>query len=377
MTLSTSIRDTAAALLRDCINRLSTPVAGVNGCHFDGREWHSRDDATTGFAPRYSVASGAAALWRFVPECPGRATLFQMATAATDHLLDTYSRDNGVLINNELESMFCGVELASIALDLGDALDAARRERWTAALERLVAFLIQNGNLADTDGTNPTGRNWYTNGNIELDELLLLALIHQLTGDARYAALYETQLAFLLDPAASDARWQGFGLTVTRQPQRADGSDGCGFLAEAEGVDGRRGWDPDYTMFQTNITARVFLATNDARLLRLLNLLVNQEFTRIDTATWQVDCTGGSRRNNKQPFWSNALAVLAFQGGRADLVRHVVPHLAVVAAEYRRFLSEGVLPPGLWRGTGTLLPDFLRSAAMAADATTTTTTELS
>ena len=62
-----------------------------------------------------------------------------------------------------------------------------------------------------------------------------------------------------------------------------------------------------------------------------------------------------------------ALAVAAFQGGRADFEPFVPSHLAKIDSEYRLHLAAGTLPPGLWRGIGTLLPDYLRSAVLAAE----------
>lgn len=372
MISASEIRETAATLLRDAIRQVSDPSVEPVRFFFDGREWQSQDNVAVGVAPRYSVAAGAAALWRLAPQCPevlvDRGGLLRMAVAATDHLLAAYAREDGSLVRSDSpEAMFCGVELASVVLDLGDALDAERRARWTRALVRLVDFLIRSGNMADEHGWNPLGRNWYTNGNIELDELLLLELVRQVTADDGYARLYENQLAFVLDPVSADPRWEGFGLTTTREPTRDDGSDGAGFLAEAEGGTGRRGWDPDYTMFQASIAVRIFLSNRDPRLLRLMNMLLNQELPRVDTATWIINCTGGARRNNRQPFWPNALAVAAFQGGRADFEPFVPSHLAKIDSEYRLHLAAGTLPPGLWRGIGTLLPDYLRSAVLAAE----------
>ena len=69
MISASEIRETAATLLRDAIRQVSDPSVEPVRFFFDGREWQSQDNVAVGVAPRYSVAAGAAALWRLAPQC--------------------------------------------------------------------------------------------------------------------------------------------------------------------------------------------------------------------------------------------------------------------------------------------------------------------
>src|SRR5260370_16671153 len=67
---------------------------------------------------------------------------------------------------------------------------------------------------------------------------------------------------------------------------------------------------------------RLFGVKGDQRVLRLMNLFMNQIRPRIDTTAWTLDTSGGSRHQDQHrmvSFNSPVLAALAWQGGREDL----------------------------------------------------------
>jgi hypothetical protein len=186
---------------------------------------------------------------------------------------------------------------------LGKRLDRKHRTEWTDALRGAVDFLQGNGNYE-----------WYTNGNIALCNATAAAVTWSATGDPRYETIYRHALSFAEDPPV--ARWPGRGLAMTKNPTRADGSDGAGYLTEAAG-DAKPGFDADYVQVQADFAAVIALVTGDPEAIRLTNLLVNELLPRVFRSTWLLNTSGGSRhpdRGRTVPFTTSALAILADRG---------------------------------------------------------------
>lgn len=219
----------------------------------------------------------------------------------------------------DIQTSFFALHLGLTLYILGPELGERRRERWTEALRGATEFLVANGNYA-----------WYTNGNIVLANAAVAALTWHATGDARYRTVFEEGLEFAMRPPAD--RWGGHGLVITKEPSRADGADGAGYLTESP-LNGNRGFDADYTQVQADIAATLAIITDNPDALRLTNLMINQIMPRVDRKTWQLDTSGGSRHpapNRTVPFTTGALTVLSARG-RGDLRKLVDPQSRAMA----------------------------------------------
>ena len=226
-----------------------------------------------------------------------------------------------------VNTMFVAAQLGTAYAYLKPHLGDDGRRRFTDSLKAAAEYLMRG------DVT------WYSNGNINLGYTEVLLLTWKARLD-RYRDAYSESLDFTLDPPKP--RWAGRGLQLTQAPARADGSDGRGYLAEASST-GPWGYDPDYTQVQADVASRMYLHHPEARTLRLLNLLTNQLRERVDSG-WRLDTSGGTRfpeAGRRVPLMTPALAVLAWKGGRRDLVDLVPSQFAAIRSHYPRSLTNG------------------------------------
>jgi hypothetical protein len=236
--------------------------------------------------------------------------------------------------DDEIETALFAAELAETYLVLGTSLDSPRQTSWRTSLTRAADYLVHNGNLT-----------WYSNGNINIHETVALALIAKITGSATYEANYTQSFDFTTNPPQT--LWPGFGLTYTKVPTKADGSDGSAYFAEAAPGE-TPGYDADYTQMQLDATSWWYLLTGDPAALRLENLLFNQLMPRVDTTKWTLDTIGGTRHpeaNRTVGFFSSGLSVLATRGGRTDLTGYLDSQLAATMAGYE-YLVDIINPAG-------------------------------
>jgi hypothetical protein len=215
-----------------------------------------------------------------------------------------------------------GVELGLAYIRLEPELDAETRSRWQQTLAGIADFLIQ-----DRDVT------WYANGNINSSYAAALYFAWRATGAQKYEEAYNAELEFLVAPPGR--LWEGFGLVITQPPTQADGSDGRGFLTEGSPP----GWDPEYSHLQLDFLAALYSASDDPRVLRLLNLILNQELTRVDTSTFLLNAVGGTRKSEQMVFTSAALPLLVIEGKRPDLAPLLPAAFARLSTEYRATLT--------------------------------------
>jgi hypothetical protein len=213
---------------------------------------------------------------------------------------------------------FFTVDLGVAYRELRGTLDQRTAGAWSAAIARAADYLIDSGNTS-----------WYINGNVNLRQTEVLWLAWSATHQQRFLDAYESEWSFTISPPRP--RWDGFGLHISRQPTRADGADGAGYLAESGG--GAPGFDPSYTDAQLATATDLYVLTRDSRYLRLMNLLFNQLRPRIDSS-WTLDATGGTRESYREPFMNQAVSVLAASGDRPDLVSGVSGQLRRVETEY-------------------------------------------
>jgi hypothetical protein len=124
---------------------------------------------------------------------------------------------------------FYPIELGQTILLLGDTLDATTKAAWVKSL-----LLYMNSYYLGYYYP------YYANGNIEIQNLLLVWLTGQITGDAKWTTQYANQYQVAVDPVAVQAATTGHnvnapgnGLVYTKVPTLADGSDGAGYLVES------------------------------------------------------------------------------------------------------------------------------------------------
>jgi hypothetical protein len=211
--------------------------------------------------------------------------------------------------------------LAVAYLELADSLPASTRDRWRDAVHRAAAWL------------EPV-LGFYVNGNINMGMTTFMYLAWRVTGDPTMLAAYRRSIDFTLAPG--DGRWKGYGLKTTRKPSAPDWSDGRGYLAEA-GQDGKPGFDPYYLTVQEAHAALLYAVSGSLRVRRVLNLLTNTLYARVDKRTWLYPVSGGSRRSVKGavvPLLTPGAATLVMSGTRADLGALAIRQTRRVGVEF-------------------------------------------
>jgi hypothetical protein len=265
-------------------------------------------------------ATGAAALYvltgRARPEFLSESKqTIEMAIATRQNADGSFT---GPPTNTEspgITTMFFGVEFGTVYRLLANSLSTEQRERWQRSLAAAANFLITHG---DTK--------WYANGNINLGYTEFLYLVWQATGEARFEQAYEESWVFTAHPPQS--RFPGGGWVTVAAPSREDGADGSGYLAETG--EGGTGFDPEYASLQLDMASRLYLLSHDRRALRLANMLVNLLMPRINTTTWLLNTSGGTRHTQEGRqvgFIASAFAVLGFAGLRPELTSYVLPQI--------------------------------------------------
>jgi hypothetical protein len=253
----------------------------------------------------------------------------------------------------ELQTIFFGVELGEAYLQLRGSLGRPRRQQWQQALANAAHYLIRQAGALT----------FYVNGNINLQITELLYDAWQATGAPDLRKAYDASWTFLLHPGPQH---RGFGLHITQPYHRPDGSDGRGYLAESAGSN--PGFDADYTQFQSDEAARLYVASRDPRALLLLNLLTNQLLTR-RTDAWLLDTSYGSRHPAPHrfiPFTTPGIAVLAWLGRRRDLRRYLPGQFQQVRLTMCGGLTYS--SANLYRAVGNEVSVFLVAAEQAGRA---------
>lgn len=342
--LSTTTRNATQQILTS----LQTRSGGSDPRYLTANVW--RDGSPDCLRCTLGPSVLAAARGRDLPVGNGYVSL---AISTMDVAVRDHQRPDGAFVpassgegGPSIQTVLTANELAWTYLMLGSRLDANHRAAWSSALTKASDFLIRNGDPA-----------YYTNGNINLAIAMNMDLTARVTGLARFQTVARSSLAFAVSPPQN--RWAGFGLHYTRNPTRADGSDGAAYLAESGG--GRPGFDPAYGLLQVDMAAMWFAVTGSPEAKRLTNLLYNQLAPRVRTADWTIDVGGGTRRTTpglRYGFNSAAPAVLALKAGRSDLVGLVKPQVTAVLLDYPK--ATAYVNPGLSYNYGVeLAPIYL------------------
>lgn len=161
---------------------------------------------------------------------------------------------------------------------------------------------------------------YYINGNFNvhlLNAYWFTAAASNAVDRPTYEDMYERALAFIMAPTPL-ATWAGYGFTIdTSGGPASDWSDRLAHLTETPGYVGPNptpNFDPYYSTLQLDLLARLFLVNRDYRISQLMNAISNKMEPLINTSTWVIDCTGGSRQNITQGYvmgWLQVSSLLA------------------------------------------------------------------
>ena len=228
--------------------------------------------------------------------------------------------------NDGVTTEFFGDELGIAYHELEPTLGTARAARWRTALVRASNYLRRE--VASV----------YVNGNINFGTALMFKLTAEATGSPHWNAMYRQELSFTLRPPA--AAGSGAGLHVMGVTTSTAGlMHASGYLAE-RGVGGI-GFDPSYTELQDDIAARLYAIDPDEQSVGLMDLLTNALLPRVDR-TFRLHTYGGTRHGAPDgviPFTTTALPILAFEGGRTDLLSRAIGQLARIRIEFGNALQ--------------------------------------
>jgi hypothetical protein len=261
--------------------------------------------------------------------------------------IDDYRLANGSFSGGSIPGAAFAIMLGLTYVQLAPHLDASTRSLWQEALAGIANYIVSNH-----DAT------WYANGNINCSYAAAFYFAWRATGEQRYLEDYDAELAFVVAPPAP--MWTGSGLIITEEPTEADGADGRGYLTEGSPP----GWDPEYSHLQLDWLSALYSVSADPRVLRLLNLILNQELTRVNTSTFMLDAEDGTRKSEMIPFTSAALPLLVTDGNRPELAPLLPAAFARLSSEYTetfRFTNHN-----FYRGVALWLVPVLLSTSGAA-----------
>jgi hypothetical protein len=315
----------ARALLRDQLTAASTKSSSTDPTYFSSGVWRNTDNscwrcdlgpAVAGAIQQRDAGFNDLKLRGYVRE-------------SIDTAISTYQKADGSMpdptgsSSTSVMTMFALSEIGTVRDEMLPALRRTTRQRWDTAIRAAADYLITKGELT-----------WYSNGNLNLLLAEDLYLTWKATGDARYLEAYSDEIDFVQRPGA---QFPGAGLVITRQPTRADGSDGAGYLTENGGLD----WD--YAQVQQDVLARLFTLTGDPRVKYLLNLITNKVMERVETRTWMLTTTGGSRHPQVRvvSYTTPALSILAGSAGRTDLASKAIAQFTATAKRFRTSMTNG------------------------------------
>ena len=272
--------------------------------------WQNGDDSC--WYCNLGPAVGAAYLSRTEP------AMREMAVDSFNTAIGEYREPNGSFEGGSIPGAAFAIMLGLTYMQLGSELDSATRALWQEALAGIADYMVSNH-----DAT------WYANGNINCSYAAAFYFAWRATGEQKYLEDYEHELTFVEAPPTP--MWQGSGLVITEQPTEADGANGSGYLTEGSPP----GWDPEYSHLQLDWLSALYSVSGDPRVLHLLNLILNQELTRVNPSTFMLDAYGGTRKNEMIPFTSAALPLLVIDGYRPDLASLLPAAFGRLSLEYR------------------------------------------
>ncbi len=308
---ATTTRRTVGAEYLKLTSEIVHGYASSSERYYSEGVWHNGDP--TCWYCNFGPAVGAAYLAETEP------AMFVVAVASLNRAIAEYRLPNGSFVGESpaIDSAAFGVLLGMAYVRLAPQLDPATLALWQEALAGIANYLSADRALT-----------WYANGNINASYAAALYFAWRATGTQKYLEEYNAELQFMVAPPGN--LWLGFGLVITQAPTQANGSDGMGFLTEGSPP----GWDPEYSHLQLDWLAALYSASDDPRVLRLLNLILNQELTRVNTSTFILDAMGGTRKNEMMAFTSASLPLLVIDRDRPELESLLPAAFTRLSSEY-------------------------------------------
>jgi hypothetical protein len=306
------IAQTVASQYRQLTREVVHGYASSSQRYYSGGVWQNGESSC--WYCNVGPAAGAAYLSRSEP------AMLPIAVDSFNTAIADYRQADGSFGNNAspaITSAAFAVMLGLTYVHVASKLDQATRSLWQQTLGGVADYLI-----------NDHAVTWYANGNVNCSYAAALYFAWRATGQQKYLDAYNAELQYLVAPTGQ--LWVGFGLVLTQQPTQTDGSDGSGFLTEGSPP----GWDPEYTHLQLDFLSALYSASGDPRVLRLLNLILNQELTRVNSTTFMLNALNGTRKNETMPFTSAALPLLVVDGARPDLAPLLPAAFARLSSEY-------------------------------------------
>jgi hypothetical protein len=325
----TSNADTSAATVESSVVSFMTQqnadYAGAIDGPFQNGVW------TTAVAGCWACANGGpatAAATLYVLTGHSNQTLLDEAEQTINTAIVTMQTPDGGFTPpagdqpENIATMFFGVEFGTTYHLLAPYLSAPTRLSWQASLAAAANYLIDSGNTT-----------WYSNGNINLGYTEFLYLAWQATGESQFETAYNASWSFTMDPPQD--KFPGSGWTVVTPPTSADGTGGAGYFTE-DGAGGN-GYDPEYSMLQLDVASRLYLLSGDSRALYVANMLLGMETPLVNTTTWTINTSNGTRHtepDRQVGFQTSAYATLGLEGNRGALKTDILPEFQMDATEY-------------------------------------------
>jgi hypothetical protein len=201
-----------------------------------------------------------------------------------------------------------GVGLDFLTGPLGEAIlylkpyvDSTTYNRW------VTNFLAAGDSLYNTkNGTVVPESDYYVNGNREAGELWGIYMMYLVSGRTqKWLDRYEAQYQYTTTLSVKAHEGVGgttYGFVTVVAPTQADGSDGKGYLIERTGgKDGHiigpdspstlDGYDPNYVSLCSQFLTRLYLHSNDVRILKIINMQYNMLLDRVNTGASAITST--------------------------------------------------------------------------------------
>jgi hypothetical protein len=297
--------------------------------HYSDGQWFAEGGIECWFC--YAAAGTAAGV--LYDEGVGGSEYKQVAIETTNATIADHQVASGVFEGGAgpaaINTAFYSVQLGLNYIELQDVLTPSTKSAWSASLAAAAHYLVESGQTT-----------WYINGNINLRMAEVMWLAWKITGDHYFDEQYEAEWAFTIAPPQK--RWTGYGLQESVVATDPDGANGAGYLAESDGE--APGFDPEYTMLQLDTATQMYVLSREARWLRLVNLMYDQliplvEVTSPPRSAWDLNATGGTRKNEDIPFTTPALYLLVAEGVRPELESGLVAQFTSIENEFQGAMS--------------------------------------
>lgn len=358
--------------------------------YFDGQKYNYHGSSSSFHRESTGVTSGLAMAHVFSRLPADRSDLLDQVRAHVDWVM-TRQTTSGALAGKWFDgdgtpsTWFTLLTMGKTALALGHDLDDASDP---ARFERLRAACVLAGNFVLSD----TEQVWYPNGNIALMACVDAVVLYRLTGDAAWLAKAEVRWQNTLYPTNAVGSGKGAAQTANCGLRNITGAVASGvgaanpvngaaiandaallalsdtadgaYLTEQTGAGGF-GWDRSYAETQSFFAAALASLWDDPRPRKLANLLVNGLMPSLNTATWVLDATNGSRQNLSKSFLSPVLELLMWKGWRPDLSLNLGSHFSdKILTDFRAaHTSAGWSNGNYWYDVGETLGALLEYSA--------------